>query len=161
MPITVLITTWRVPFDQVVSEIKTFDDNDVEGARLYINVASSLWWDENEGPRWVAECRAQDVEVEDHVPIKELGYDMARYEIGDGEAGFHAMIDEGTYWRLHEAHYKREYDDQGLTRPGYLINTYVAGENPEITDAEREKYAQQQAEGMAAIESHYGGHTKQ
>jgi hypothetical protein len=74
-------------------------------------------------------------------PVTELGYDFARYELWQGETGFHAMIDVGAAAQLHEDHYKREYDDKGETR--YLINAYLAGDT--LSEEERAKYQQQQA----------------
>jgi len=113
--ITIVITTWQVPFDQIVKGVFKFDD--VQTATPFINAASLKWWNENHGDRG----------REPYEPISILGYDVARYELWDGEIGFHAMLDEASAERLHNAYYKSEYDDKGLKRPGYLRVAY--GEN--------------------------------
>ena len=123
--ITVVISDWCVPYDQVVREIKAFED--AESAVAYINAASLKWWNENDGDRYVEENK---VDFPVYEPIKELGYDEAHYELWDGEQGFHAMIDNESYARLHEEHYKRECDDKGLKRPGYIRTSYLAGHQP-------------------------------
>lgn len=159
MSITVIITTWQVPFDQQVREIKTFSGEKANSEALeFINQQAAQWWDDNEGDRWEAEARAEGEKPESsdwaYQPIKELGYDTAHYEIWGGENGFHAMLDETSYAKLHEAHYKREYDDKGLTRPGYLINAYVSGAKPGgTTEAEAEQYEREQAAGMDELQS--------
>jgi hypothetical protein len=117
--ITVVITTWQVPFDQVVRAIKTFT-NEAE-ALEFINGESKKWWDGVNG----------DTNQTGYEPIKELGYDGAHYALWGGECGFHAMLDHASYARLHEAHYKRNYDDQGCQRPGYLQVAYLQGNKPE------------------------------
>ena len=148
--ITVVISTWQVPFDQVVQGIHHFVDP--KAALDFINEQSANWWAEQEGNRSVAEGHTDS----GYEPVAELGYNHARYELWGGEAGFHAMIDNESYARLHEERYKREYDDKGLTRPGYLINAYVADKKPGgVTEAEGEKYAREQAKGIAEIEATY------
>src|SRR5712672_1112201 len=82
--ITVVITTWQVPFDQIVKGVFQFDD--VQTATPFINAASLKWWNENHGDRG----------GEPYEPINILGYDIARYELWDGEIGFHAMLDEAS-----------------------------------------------------------------
>lgn len=119
--ITVVITTWQVPFDQMVKGVFEFDD--VQAATSFINDASSKWWKKHHGDRSVKEGHT----AEFYKPIAELGYDIPRYELWGGETAFHAMLDEASAWRLHEAHYKREYDDKGISRPGYL--RVAMGEN--------------------------------
>ncbi len=159
MTITVVISTWQVPFDQTVQEIVQFGgDTATQDALAFINTQSAKWWAEHEGNRYIAENGGHG----GYEPIAELGYNMARYELWGGESGFHAMLGQDSYERLHEEHYAREFDDKGKVRPGYLINAYVAGHKPgKMTEAEAEQYRQQQAEGMAAIESKFGDHTKQ
>lgn len=152
MTITVVISTWQIPFDQVVRDIRQFDST--EEATTFINACSKQWWDACEGDRCVVEFPD---EVEAYEPITELGYDHARYEIC-GEKGFQAMLDGESAAALHEAYYKKKYDDQGLARPGYLINCYVA-EGPDGehvgSEAKHEEYLRQQTAGMAAIEAAY------
>lgn len=111
--ITVVITTWQVPFDQTVNGVFEFED--VVSATAAINAASLKWWHENDGDRAVADNGDSPYE-----PINELGYDFARIELWGGENGFHAMLDSDSAARLLEQHYKREYDDKGITRPGYM-----------------------------------------
>ncbi len=166
MTITVVISTWSVPFDQVVNEIKTFTGEKANSEALaFINASSKTWWDENGGDRWVEETKADGKSpkawtgdsIDGYEPINELGYDTAEYNIWGGEQGFHAMLDQDSYAKLHEAHYKQ----LGFT-PGYLINAYAAGQKPGGSSAaEIEDYKKQQAEGIAAIESTYGKPTKQ
>lgn len=162
--ITVVISTWQVPFDQIVRDVVQFGgDTAAKDALDFINAKSAAWWAEHEGDRSVAE-RAEYGTPESwggtgYEPIAELGYDQARYELWGGEAGFHAMIDHASYARLCEEHYAREFDAKGLTRPGYLINAYVAGHKPDgMTEAEAEQYERQQAEGLAAIEAYQNPH---
>lgn len=140
MPVTVVVTTWQVPFAQVVKEIKTFDQ-DAE-ALAFINAEGKKWWDENDGDRWVEESNVassagkSDGSDKPWEPINELGYDWGKWEIWDGEAGFHAMLDEASETRLHEEHYKREYDDKGRSRPGYLRNAYGEDTSQEIAEVQ-------------------------
>ena len=110
MTIKVTITSWRVPFDQIVHGTHEFEDE--QSALKFINAMSKAWWDDNNG--------ASDEEAEDYEPIERLAYDHARYELWGGENGFHAMLDQESYDRLLDAHYKREWDDKGMKRPGYL-----------------------------------------
>lgn len=149
--ITVVITTWQVPFDQTVKAVMTFTG---EGEALaYVNQQSAQWWADIDGARSMLECGDDDNDWP-YEPITELGYDAAHYHAWGGECGFHAMLDDVSYAKLHEAHYAREFDAQGLERPGYLLNAYVAGGKPGgITEAEAEKYSDAQARGMAAIEA--------
>ncbi len=160
--ITVVISTWRVPFDQTVQSVTTFGgENAAKQSLDFINEQSAKWWADNDGDRSVAEGHKyidNHGEGGSYAPITELGYEMARYDLWGGESGFHAMIDEASYARLHEAHYKREFDDKGVTRPGYLINAYVAGHKPgePMTEAEAEKYAKAQTEGIAKVRAVYG-----
>lgn len=160
MPITVVISTWCVPFDQVVREIKVFSEEYSEVAILsYINAESRKWWDENDGDRFIREVTNTDETRGQgpYEPITELGYNHARYELWGGEQGFHAMLDSVSYARLHEEHYKRECDDKGRTRPGYLINAYVADRKPGgVSEEEKAKYEREQRIGFAALEMHYG-----
>lgn len=131
MLITVTITAWVVPFDQMVIDQAVFGGEDAaERALVFINNASKAWWDAAGGDRCVA-LPADDVhKAQPYEPIKEVGYDVALYELWGGESGFHAMIDRESYAILHEAHYKREFDDQGLDRPGYLIVAEAFGKTP-------------------------------
>lgn len=169
MKITVVITTWQVPFDQVVRGIRQFDDP--ETAKAFINKESKKWWDENAGERYVEEGYPETDKIkgehpsstekpipEPYKPITELGYEWARYEIWGGETGFHAILDAKSTAMLHEDHYKREYDDKGITRPGYLLNCYVA-EGPEGehvgSEAKHEEYVRQQTAGMKALTDYY------
>ena len=150
-PITVVITTWQVPYDQIIVAQSQFTTT--EAAVEFINQRSAQWWKEKEGQR----CIKEHPETDPYQPIEELGYDMACYRLWGGESGFHAMLDADSAAMLHEAYYKRECDDKGLPRPGYLINTYVAGQKPGgMTEDEAAKYAEAQAKGMAAIENAYG-----
>jgi hypothetical protein len=160
MPITVVITTWQVPFDQVVQETIVFwGDDAAKKATDHINAESLKWRVEHESDRSVLEGQTAGYGTSEswgagYEPIDELGYNTARYELWGGESGFHAMIDQASYARLHEEHYAREYDAKGIMRPGYLINAYVAGHKPgEMTEAEAEKYAREQAAGIAEIEA--------
>ena len=136
MTITVVVTTWQVPFAQAVKEV--FHTNDDVEALKFINSAAHKWWDEN--------CVGEDTESKstenedgsEFEPIKELGYEWARWELWGGEVGFHALLDEATENRLHEEHYKREYDDKGISRPGYFRNAY--GEDTSAEQAEVQAY---------------------
>jgi hypothetical protein len=126
--ITVVITTWQVPFDQVVRAIKQFDDR--QSAIDFINAESRKWWDENDGLGSIEagiEAGEKDRlwETQAYEPIKELGYDHARYELWGGESGFHAMVDHETYAKCHDDHYA------GKPLPGYLMGAYLAGHKPE------------------------------
>lgn len=142
-PIIIVITTWQVPFEQMVQKIHS-ETNEQE-ALNFINTESKKWWDANEGDRCVEnELDENGHSYSPYEPIKELGYDQARYELWGGESGFHAMLDNESWWRLHEAHYKHEYDDKGLKRPGYL--RVAMGED---VSAE-----------IAEIEAVYGDHSK-
>lgn len=123
MKIQVSITTWSVPFDQVVESVSTFGSAD--DALKFINAASLKWWQTIEGDRSVTEMGGDAYE-----PVTELGYQQARYEVWGGEQGWHAMLDRASYSQLHEAHYAREYDAKGKPRPGYLRNAYAAGMKP-------------------------------
>ncbi len=119
MTITVVITQWQVPFSQVVTGL--FHTADDAEALKFINDAAHKWWQEHHGN--------EDTESEDggeFKPITELGYDWGKWELWGGEAGFHAMLDEATEIRLCEEHYKREYDDKGKPRPGYMQVAYLA-----------------------------------
>ena len=118
MTITVVVTTWQVPFAQAVKEVFHTDD-DAEALK-FINDAAHKWWHDHHGDQDISEDGGE------FKPIKELGYDWGKWELWGGEAGFHAMLDEVTENRLHEEHYKREYDDNGKQRPGYLQNAYLA-----------------------------------
>lgn len=160
MVITVVISTWQVPFDQVVKCVHTFaGTNAAKQALDLINEESAKWWAENDGDRSVAEGHTDPNragETEGYEPITELGYNHARYELWGGEAGFHAMLDETSYAQLCEEHYVREYDAKGKTRPGYLINSYISGHKPGgMTEEEAEKYKKEQAEGLAALHAFY------
>src|ERR1700686_600169 len=117
MIIKVVLTEWQVPFDQVVTDVVEFaGDTAEQDAVNLVNQASRTWWDNNEGDR----CVVAYPDTQPYEPVKELGYDNARYELWGGENGFHAILTQGAYAELHEAHYKREFDDKGLKRPGYL-----------------------------------------
>lgn len=149
MKITAVITTWQVPFDQVVIAQSQFTT--IKAATDFINQLSTKWWRENEGSRSLRECGGDA-----YVPITELGYDVARYELWGGESGFHAMIDIESAALLHEAHYVREFDVKGLERPGYLINAYVAGHKPGgMTNAEKAKFEKAQSKGIAALHAYF------
>jgi hypothetical protein len=149
--ITVIITTWQVPFDQVVHGTYQFSTD--AAALRFINETSAQWWNAHDGDRSVREGHTE----QPYEPIAELGYNVARYELWGGESGFHAMLDEGSYARLHEAHYAREYDAKGEERPGYLINAYVAGAKPGgTTTDEQAKYETAQRKGFAAIRKAFG-----
>jgi len=117
MTITVVIATYQVPFSKVVKAIKTFE-NDAD-ALAYINAESAKWYEENEGERYLREMPDDDNDFP-YAPITELGYDVAEFHLWGGEQGFEAILDEASQHRLHEAYYKREYDDKGMKRPGYL-----------------------------------------
>lgn len=150
MKITVVITTWSVPFPSVVRTIVTFDGAEAEKeALIFVNTTALLWFQEQDGMR-------SEVDADwPYQPITELGYDPMRFQLWGGEQGFEAILDEASFKLLHDAHYKREFDNKGLARPGYLINAYVAEGGPEA-----EKYKQQQAEGIAAVEAGYGDKTR-
>lgn len=154
MKITVVLTSWAVPFAQVVNGIFTFEgDNAVQEVTSFINAESLKWWEASEGNR----CMAEYPDTEPYAPIEELGYDTAQYELWGGEHGFNAMLDAESAAALHEAHYQREYDAKGETRPGYLINAYVGGGKPGgITEDKAATYQRQQAQGMAEVEATYG-----
>ena len=125
--IKVVITTHTVPFDQIVEGIFEFDD--ATKAVEFINKTSAKWWKENDGDRAVKQGNA-----EEYQPITELGYDSAQWELWDGEMLFHAMIDKISYWRLHNEHYKREFDDKGIERPGYLRVAYGEDVSNELAE---------------------------
>ena len=142
--ITVVISTYYVPFPQVVNSINEFTA--AADALAFINDESKKWWDEQGGERSLVECGG-----EPYQPLQNL-IDTVLLTMWGGEAGFHAMIDAGSYAVLHEAHYAREFDAKGLTRPGYLINAYVAGGKPGgLTEDEQKTYTAQQEAGLAAI----------
>ena len=145
-PIIIAITTWQVPFEQTVQKIHSVTSE--KEAVDFINAESKKWWNANEGDRWVEQSMLEDIQDVTHCipyqPIEELGYEHARYELWGGEVGFHAMLDNESWWRLHEAHYKREFDDKGLKRPGYL--RVAMGEDVSTEIAE--------------IEAVYGDHSK-
>jgi hypothetical protein len=101
--VTVVITTTLAPYGQAVQKIEDFDRD--EDALAFINAEARKWWDAYNGGEFS--------------PIAELGYDKGCWELW-GERGFHALLDEASEQRLHEEHYKREYDDRGIERPGYL-----------------------------------------
>lgn len=122
--ITVVVTDWAVPFDQVVRGVHQFDNE--ASTVAFINAASLAWWQANNGDK----CRAEYPDTEPYEPITELGYENARYELWGGEAGWHAMLDHATYAALNEAHYKRNYTDKGLDLPGYLIAAKAQGNWP-------------------------------
>lgn len=155
--ITVVITTWHVPFDQVLNGVHHFDHTPqgIADATALIDAESLKWWLSVEGDRSVDETG--DKHNERREPLGELGYNHARYTAWGGEAGFQAMIDAESYGLLHEAHYA------GKPLPGYLVNSYLAGRKPgaPLTDIERAELEQQQAMGFAAIEAYYSKHTKQ
>ncbi len=123
--ITVIISTWCVPFDQVVQSITTFQTADT--ALAAINAASAAWWAENDGAR----CMVEMPDTLPYEPVAELGYNHARYVLWGGETGFHAMLDRATYATLNEAHYEREFTDKGMALPGYLQVTKLQGNWPE------------------------------
>lgn len=122
--ITVVISDWCVPFDQVVRHIRKFT-TEAEAA-AFINAESLKWWQANNGDR----CRLEMPETEPYLPITELGYDHARYELWGGEQGFHALLDHITYAGLYETHNKREYAAKGLPLPGYLQVAELSGHKP-------------------------------
>lgn len=133
--ITVVISTWQVPFDQVVEGI--FHFSTTQAALNFINGRAEKWWVVH-NPN------------EQFPPCEELGYGGTTWNSESGEAGFQAMLDKEDYAELHEAYYKREFDDKGLTRPRYLINAYIAGAKPGgMSTDEAAQYATQQAEGFA------------
>jgi hypothetical protein len=163
MKITVTITAWHVPFDQMVIDQATFDGVDAEQCALvFINDASKAWWDATDGDRCVLEMANEPVynRPEPYQPISEVGYDPARYVLWGGESGFHAMIDKASYAALHEAHYKREYDDKGHQRPGYLLNAY-AGDNPvgQTLTSEQADYCNDQLSKIALMGSEPKGNS--
>lgn len=130
MFITVAITTWCVPFDQTIKEIRTFGgDSAAEAARQFINAESRKWWDENEGERCLAE-KLPHGGCEPYEPIAELAYNHPRYELWGGEQGFHAMIDASSYAKLTNEHYAKRVAE-GHPVPGYLVNTQIAGHWPQ------------------------------
>ena len=134
-PVTVIVTTWLVPFGQIVKAVKQFD-NDAD-ALTFINDEAKKWWDEFDGDRCVAEnvgAQRQWEDCDKFEPIRILGYDTPYYTLWGSENGFHAMLDEESYWRLHEEHYKREYDDKGISRPGYLRNAYGEDTSNEVAE---------------------------
>ena len=120
MKITVVFTSLHVPFAEVVTSIQQFDTE--AEAVTAINEASAAWWAENEGDR----CRAEMPDTDPYEPITELGYDNTYIQLWGGESHFNAMLEKATYDALHKAHYKREFDDKGKQRPGYLLNIYEA-----------------------------------
>ena len=118
MKITVFITTWCVPFDQVVDQVHTFKTQ--AKAVAFINAASKKWWRDNDGAR----CIREYPDTEAYEPITELGYDSARYELWQGEQLFHAMLDHASYAALNEVHYA------GKPLPGYLLTAKITGHWP-------------------------------
>ena len=155
--ITVVITTWVIPFEQVVRDIQKFE---TPGAALdFINAKGKEWWDENNGDQYITE----NPDCEDTIPyepIAILGYDTPKYNIA-GEREFHALLDAESEAELHEAYYKVKYDDKGLTRPGYLINCYVA-EGPDgehvSGPGKYEEYYRQQQDGMQKLYAYHNPH---
>jgi len=149
MKITVVITTWQVPFAQVVVAQSQFTTP--QAATDFVNQHAAKWWADVEGERCLAEGDTDNDWP--YEPVTELGYTEMRFEAWGGESGFQAMLDAESAAALLEAHYKREFDAKGLTRPGYLINAYVAGHKPGgMTEAEADKYQREQAEGLAALD---------
>lgn len=146
MKITVTLTEWQVPFDQVVIGQQTFTD--IQAATDYINEAAATWWRENEGDQAVAGGDGSDDWP--YSPITELGYNTARFELY-GEQGFHAMLDAESYGALCKAHYERK----GAV-PGFMVNAMLGSDVVPLTEPEREALERQQSEGLAAIEAHYG-----
>lgn len=116
--ITVVITTYTVPFAKVVKSIVTFGGDDaVKTATAFINEEAAKWLNETIGGRNPSEAM---MEAWSYDPITELGYDRAEYQLWEGEVGFEAILDEASQKALHDAHYKREFTDKGLPLPGYL-----------------------------------------
>src|SRR5882672_1796116 len=102
MHIVVVFTSWRVPFAQVVDQVKTFTYGDDEGwqqakqaALEMINKEAKKWWDESDGDRWVEENPTNN----SFEPVTELGQQRAKYELWDGETGFDALIDTESWWK--------------------------------------------------------------
>lgn len=131
--IKVIITTYQVPYDSIVESVTEFEFSD--DARKFINAASSAWWMKHHGNKSAVQFNHGDYE-----PIDELGYDIAFYELWDGENTFHAMLDQASFWRLHNEYYQREFDDKGLKRPGYL--RVAQGEDVSAEVAELQKFYQ-------------------
>jgi hypothetical protein len=124
MTVTVAITTYQVPFDPVLIEVQTFESD--SDAVAFINDHAEKWFIEHEGARCLVEmANDEHWHGEPYTPITSL-FDHVRLDLWGGESGFEAVIDKASYWRLHEAHYKSEYDDKGKARPGYLLNAYAA-----------------------------------
>ena len=125
--ITVIVTTWCVPFDQTVKGIYHFATEAT--AVAFINKASRKWWDENDGDKCITERAGEESKydgapLEPYEPITELGYNTAYYELWGGEQGFHAMLGHKTYAALNEAHYA------GKPLPGYLLVAKLSGHWP-------------------------------
>lgn len=125
MKIMVTLVDCCVPYATVVREQQAFTS--AADATAYINAASAKWWALHEGDR----CLIQYPDTDQYEPVKELGYDSARLELWGGEQMFDALLDHASYASLHEAHYKREYDDKGEARPGYLQVSEAYGFKPE------------------------------
>ena len=118
MKITVVITVWQVPYSQVVTQIRKFENP--ARALLFINAQSKAWWQAHDGDR----CCAEYPETAPYKPITELGYDTAHYELWGGESGFTAMLDHASYATLHDRHYA------GKPLPGYLQVSDLQGHKP-------------------------------
>lgn len=156
MKITMVLTSWVVPYSSVVNSIDTFEGENAEAqAVAHYNTALAKWWQQNNGDACAAtgEKNGLTLEAVEFEPIESLrALPACPVMLWGGEHGFQAFIDAESYALLDEAYYKREYDDQGLTRPGYLINSYVAGYKPGgVTEAEKAKYERQQQQGFEAL----------
>jgi hypothetical protein len=139
--ITVVCTIWQVPFGQTVQWVKHFSSD--EEALAAINEEAKKWWDAYGGDSVPLEEKEQPVHYDPEAhrngtvadgistpsmtfsPVIELGYDTAEWSV-NGEAGVSFFLDTLTFWRLHNAHYKKYYDDKGIDRPGYLQGAYIA-----------------------------------
>jgi len=141
MKITVTLTSWQVPFSQIVDETKAFDSADE--ALDFINAASKAWWNTYDGDGCarsndgIYTAQINFNVVNEYKAITSL-LDGAHYSLWGGENGFQALIDKESYWQLHAAHYKREYDDKGIPRPGYL--RVAMGEDVSAVIAELQQF---------------------
>ena len=133
--ITVVIVTYQVPLTKVVKSIASFSgDNAVKNATDFINEEATKWLKETIGGGNPNAAKMEDYSYD---PITELGYDVAEYQLWEGECGFEAILDEVSQKALDAAHYKREFTDKGLPLPGYLR----AAMGEDVTDEVAEVHA--------------------
>lgn len=146
--ITVVITHYLVPFSPIVKVIKRFDYSDEEGrwedakakALEFVNEQSAAWWVANEGDRCLEQGKAagpddSDYDREPYEPLTHLAHG-AHIDLWGGEHQFDAILDEESFWRIHNDYYKAEFDDKGMSRPGFLRVAYGEDVSAEIAEVQ-------------------------